>query len=115
MTVFSRSPRSLTLSALALAAAVAALAQTAAGAHMALNLTGTWKGVGGADGTYEITQSGAAVTWYGHADDGHTWANDFTGSIKGEEIVGTFQDRRGFDVYQHGSVTVHIDDPCHLS
>ena len=115
MKVLARSPRRSTLSVLAVVAAVVALAQTAAGAHTALNLTGTWKGVGGADGTYEITQSGASLTWYGHADDGHTWANDFTGSIKGDEIVGTFQDRRGFDVYQHGSVTVHIDNACHLS
>ena len=86
------------------------------GAQAATNLTGTWQGVGGAPGIYAITQSGSSITWYGHASDGHSWANDYTGTINANnDIVGTFQDRPGFDAYQHGSVTVHIVDNCHLA
>ncbi len=88
----------------------------ASAAQAAWNLSGTWKGVGGVDGTYTISQSGTTVTWSGHADDGHSWANDFTGKIEtNNDIVGTFADRPGYDVHQQGSVTVHIDDNCHLS
>ncbi len=80
-----------------------------------IDLTGTWIGGCCATGVYEITQSGKTITWSGHSDDGHSWANDFKGTIQGADIAGTFQDRPGFDAFQHGSVTVHIDDACHLS
>ena len=85
-------------------------------AQAATNLTGTWQGVGGAPGIYEVTQSGNSIRWYGHASDAHSWANDYTGTINANnDIVGTFQDRPGFDAYQHGSVTVHIVDNCYLA
>src|SRR5713101_7300601 len=89
--------RMVRVSVLGVIVTAVALAQAAAGAQADSNLTGTWKGVGGAAGTYEIAQTGTSVKWYGHSDDGHTWAHDFSGSITGDEIVGTFQDRRGFD------------------
>ena len=81
----------------------------------AANITGTWKGVGGVDGIYIITQAGSTVTWYGHADDGTSWANDFVGAILGDNITGTFQDRPGYSVHQTGTVNVHVDNGCQLS
>src|SRR5262245_53051732 len=95
-----------------LGALVLALGVPNAGAR---NISGTWTGVRVADGTDIITQTGSTITWYGHADDGHTWAHDFVGAILGDDITGTFQDRAGYDVHQHGSVSVHVDDGCHLS
>jgi hypothetical protein len=91
---------------------VLTLAAAAAGAR---NLTGTWKGAGGGDGTYIISQSGNAINWYGRADNGRSWAHDFVGAISGDTIYGTFQDRPGYDTHQHGTVRVHVDDGCHLS
>src|SRR6266567_3862274 len=103
-------PSTLALITIVLALALGGAAQADSA------LTGTWQGVGGAPGIYEITQSGTTIKWYGHASDGHTWANDYTGTINANnDIVGTLQDRPGFDVYQHGSVTVHIVDSCHLA
>ncbi len=104
--------RRYALTTFVLAALVLSLGAANAGAR---NISGTWKGVGGADGAYIITQTGSTVTWYGHADDGHTWAHDFTGAILGDNITGDFQDRPGYDVHQHGTVSVHVDDGCHLS
>ena len=89
------------------------LGQASAGAEQ--SLSGNWRAVGGAPGEYEIHQSGSAITWYGHADDGHSWAHDFTGTIQGSDIVGTFKDRPGFDAQQQGTVRVHIVDACHLN
>jgi len=99
------------LTGLVLAALALAPAAPAAG----WNLNGKWRGVGGADGEYLITQSGNSVTWYGHSDDGHSWAHDFTGTIKYSDISGTFKDRPGYDAKQQGSVTVRIVDGCHLT
>jgi hypothetical protein len=82
----------------------------------ARNISGTWSGIGGAAGTYVIMQTGATVKWYGHSDDGHTWAHDFTGTMKGNALIsGTFQDRAGYDVHQRGTVQVRVEDGCHLS
>src|SRR5713226_2690068 len=103
--------RRYALTTFVLAALVLSLGAANAGAR---NISGTWKGVGGADGAYIIKQTGSTVTWYGHADDGHTWAHDFTGPILGDNITADFQDRAGYDVLHHGTVSVHADDGCNL-
>jgi hypothetical protein len=78
-------------------------------------LSGTWRGSGGGSGTYEIVQSGTAIHWSAQADDGHAWAHDFSGTIQGDTIAGSFQDRPGYGVLQHGNIVVRVVDACHLA
>lgn len=42
------------------------------------------------------------------------WAHDFTGTISGDVISGTFQDRAGYRLHNSGSITAQIADDCHF-
>lgn len=103
------SPRAIAVASL-LAAAAAAASPAAA-----LDLTGTW--TGDDSSTYTIQQRGSAVSWNGRSDNGTSWNHDFTGSYdEGTgNVSGEFEDRPGYDVFQSGRVTVHVDDACRMS
>jgi hypothetical protein len=105
--------RLLAFLALVAAAGVVVLPAAAAG-QTSWDLSGTWLGQGGGDGVYVIKQAGATVSWYGHSNDGTSWSHDFTGTIQGDLVAGTFQDRAGFGAYQRGAVSVRVVDACHL-
>lgn len=77
-----------------------------------VDLTGTWHGTDGS--TYEIKQTGTAVRWSAHSADNRSWAHDFTGSIKGNLIVGTWKDRATHQIRQTGQLTLRIVDADHL-
>ncbi len=94
----------------ALLVATAAIAGAARGATW--NLTGTWEGSGGTE--MQLRQSGSTVMWFAHSGDNTSWAHDYTGTISGSTISGTFQDRPGFSVHNHGTITARIDDGCHF-
>jgi hypothetical protein len=76
------------------------------------NLAGTW--VGQDAGVFVVKQSGTTVTWYGHSADNKTWAHDFKGTLKGDYVVGHFQDRPGFANRYQGDLALHIADNNHF-
>lgn len=89
-----------------LAAGVSAAAQTT------WNLTGTWHGSAG--NVMKLQQSGTSVTWFAESADRKAWAHDFTGTISGNTISGTFQDRPGYEIHNHGVITARVTDDCHF-
>src|SRR4051812_47447650 len=99
------SGRAWRLAAAAITSA-ALIVATASGAAPApkLDLTGTWHGTDGS--TYEIKQTGTAVRWFAHSADDRAWAHDFTGSIKGNLIVGSWKDRSTHQIRQTGRLTL---------
>lgn len=90
---------------------------SAATTRTAWTLTGTWNGSGGA--VLEVTQpSATSIHWFGHSADGKTWGNDFTGTITGNIITGSYVDRAGYTnspLGNHGDGKFRIDNNCHLS
>jgi hypothetical protein len=93
-----------------------AVALVAAGgnapAQTAWNLTGGWRGSAG--NVLQLRQSGTTVTWFARAADREAWAHDFTGTISGDVISGTFQDRPGYQIHNSGVITARITDDCHF-
>ena len=83
-----------------------------AAAQTSWNLTGDWQGSAGND--LQLRQSGTTVTWLARAGDPKEWAHDFTGTITGNLISGTFQDRPGYEIHNRGRITAQIVDDCHL-
>lgn len=98
---------------------LAVLACLAASAHAqaASGLTGTWHGSQGT--VLVVTQrSATSVSWVARSADGKTWANEFSGTISGSTITGTYTDLPGYTnspLENHGSATVRIDDDCHMT
>lgn len=92
---------------------VAALAVAGTAAAGGWNLSGSWQGSAG--NVMQVHQSGTGITWFAHSADGKAWAHDFTGSIAGTTISGTFQDRPGYQVHNHGAITARIVDDCHVT
>jgi hypothetical protein len=89
--------------------AVALASGASAGAQTTSDLTGNWEGSAGNE--LQLRQSGTTVTWFARAGDG-SWAHDFTGTISGESISGTFQDRPGYRIHNRGRITARIIDEC---
>jgi hypothetical protein len=56
----------------------------------ASNLSGVYKCNDG--GTYYVRQNGNNLWWYGESGDGVGWANVFKGTIRGDEIRGSWVD-----------------------
>lgn len=91
--------------------ALALVLVTGASAETTWSLSGNWNGSAG--NTIAWTQSGAAVTWVSKGA-GNAWVHDGKGQIAGNMISGTFQDRKGYSVYNHGSLKFRINDNCHM-
>ena len=78
--------------------------------HPAINLAGTWAGNDG--GTYVVRQNGDRISWTGTSGDGgRTFVNDFKGQIRGNQIVGHFQDRPGAAIHSNGDLVLRIEGP----
>jgi hypothetical protein len=92
-------------------AAAAAASIGATGATLP-SLSGRWDGSGGTE--MQLSQSGGTVTWFAHSSDNTSWAHDFTGTLSGTSISGTFRDRPGFAVHNYGAITARVEDACHL-
>ena len=78
--------------------------------HPAINLAGTWAGNDG--GTYVVRQDRDRISWTGKSGDGgRTFVNDFKGQIRGNQIVGHFQDRPGAAIHSNGDLVLRIEGP----
>ena len=91
--------------------ALALVLVTGASGETSWSLSGNWNGSAG--NTITWTQSGTAVTWVSKGA-GNAWVHDGKGQIAGNTISGSFQDRKGYSVYNHGSLKFRIDDSCHM-
>ena len=83
----------------------------AAHADLTWHLTGKWQAASG--NTLALTQTDSTVEWVGRSAT-NAWVHDFIGEISGNTITGEFQDRPGYSVHNHGSLTVRIVDDCHI-
>src|SRR5262249_18622015 len=64
--------------------------------------------------TWELRQSGSALSWFAHSRDGREWAHDFTGTITGDTFTGTYQDRPGYVRHFHGTISGTIRSTCRI-
>jgi hypothetical protein len=92
--------------------AVFLIATTVAVADPAWNLSGSWDGSYGSE--MQLMQSGSTIRWFAHSADGREWGHDLTGTISGNTISGSFQDRPGYVRHNHGVITAHVNDVCHF-
>ena len=74
-------------------------------------INGTWHSNDG--GTYRIRQTGDRVQWIGlSGDSGRSWAHQFRGTRRGDDITGNWADFRG--PMGRGSMTVRVRDVMHI-
>lgn len=75
----------------------------------AINLNGQWRANDG--GTYTIRQSGSSISWTGA---GGNFRNTFNGQIKGNRIVGFWQDTASSQTQNSGQLALRIDSANRL-
>jgi hypothetical protein len=73
----------------------------------ARSLTSVWNCNDG--GVYFIRQVGNQIWWYGQsADGGEAWSNVFQGTIRGNEIIGSWADVPKGAIRGYGEMTLRI-------
>ncbi|MCF4967799.1 hypothetical protein CV014_12090 [Nostoc sp. CMAA1605] len=83
------------------------LSQTSFTVAQASSLTGVWNCNDG--GVYFIRQVGNQLWWYGQsADGGETWSNVFQGTIRGNQIIGSWADVPKGAIRGYGEMTLRI-------